>query len=127
MAIYVLKPFDRNTKADGIDDGKLSIAALEVIAGRYEANLGGGIYKKRIPLTKGKSSGARAVIAFKIDKHLFFVNGYAKSAVKSTIREMTETELLLYKQVAKELFNLTTEQARRAIRAGKMREVQCDG
>ncbi|KJV30208.1 type II toxin-antitoxin system RelE/ParE family toxin [Pantoea sp. SM3] len=127
MAICVLKPFDRNTKTEGLDDGRLCTAALEVIAGQYEANLGGGVYKKRIPLGKGKSSGARAVIAFKMGKHLFFVNGYAKSTVKSTTREMAESDLILYKQLAKELFNLTADQATQAINMGKMREVKCDG
>lgn len=64
MAIYVLKPFDRNTKGDAIDSAKLCKAALEVIAGIYEASFGGGVYKKRIPLVAGKSGGARAVVAF---------------------------------------------------------------
>lgn len=50
MAIYVLKPFDRNTKGDAIDSAKLCKAALEVMAGIYEASFGGGVYKKRIPL-----------------------------------------------------------------------------
>lgn len=50
MAIYVLKAFDKNTKGDGIDDAALCKAAQEVISGKYEASLGGGVFKKRIPL-----------------------------------------------------------------------------
>lgn len=86
-----------------------------------------GYIRNAFPLGKGKSSGARAVIAFKMGKHLFFVNGYAKSTVKSTMREMAESDLILYKQLAKELFNLTADQATQAINMGKMREVKCDG
>lgn len=127
MAIYVLKPFDRNTKSANIDDVRLCTAAREVIAGIFEANFGGGVFKKRIPLSQGKSGGARAVVAFKINNHLFFVNGYAKSSVKQVGREIPESDLLIYKQVAKEMFNLTPEQASQAIRMGKMREVHCDG
>ncbi|WP_210080401.1 type II toxin-antitoxin system RelE/ParE family toxin [Pantoea endophytica] len=124
MAIYVLKPFDRNTKGDAINSAKLCKAALEVMA---EASFGRGVYKKRIPLVAGKSGGARAVVAFKTEKHLFFVNGYAKSAFKSSGREISESDLALYKEVAKQLFEMTSEQAKVAIKTGKMREVKCDG
>lgn len=127
MAIYVLKPFDRNFKGDMIADIKLCLAARKLIAGQYDASLGGGVYKKRIPLGAGKSGGARAIVAFKSQKHLFFVNGYAKSTTKSGIREIKEDELNLYRQVASQLFAMTTEQERAAIKARKMREVICDG
>lgn len=124
MAIYVLKPFDRNTKGDAINSAKLCKAALEVMA---EASFGRGVYKKRIPLVAGKSGGARAVVAFKTEKHLFFINGYAKSAFKSSGREISESDLALYKEVAKQLFEMTSEQAKVAIKTGKMHEVKCDG
>ncbi|ORM65473.1 hypothetical protein PRCB_22065 [Pantoea rodasii] len=127
MAIYVLKPFDRNTKVDNIDDAKLCVAALEIMSGVYEANFGGGVYKKRIRLDAGKSGGARAIVAFKMDSHLYFVNGYAKSAVRHAGREISESDLQLYKQLAKQMFSMTSEQVRLAIRFGKMREVKCDG
>ena len=104
MAIYVLKPFDRNFKGEMIADTKLCLAARELIAGQYEASLGGGVYKKRIPLGAGKSGGARAIVAFKSQKNLFFVNGYAKSTTKSGIREIKEDELNLYRHVASQLF-----------------------
>jgi hypothetical protein len=122
-----LKPFDRNTKGDNIGDAKLCIAAHEVMVGIYEASFGGGVFKKRIPLDAGKSGGARAIVAFKTEKHLFFVNGYAKSATKSSVREIAESDLVLYKQVAKQLFEMTSEQASVAVKTGKMREVKCDG
>ncbi len=86
MAIYVLKPFDRNTKGDAIDSAKLCKAALEVMAGIYEASFGGGVYKKRIPLVAGKSGGARAVVAFKTEKHFFsstaMLNPHSKVVVE---------------------------------------------
>lgn len=59
MANYVLRPFDRSLKSVGIDDEKLCNAARELRAGQFEANLGGNLYKKRIPLMRGKSCGAR--------------------------------------------------------------------
>ncbi|MDP9568998.1 UNVERIFIED_ORG: hypothetical protein J2806_004687 [Kosakonia oryzae] len=128
MSIYVLKAFDKNTKGDGIDDATLCEAAQEVISGKYEASLGGGVFKKRIPLPgTGKSGGARAVIAFKTGKHLFFLNGYAKSATSSNGKEIPDDVLKAYRKFAADLFGMTQAQIDAHVRAETMREVKCDG
>ncbi|MEI2265273.1 type II toxin-antitoxin system RelE/ParE family toxin [Erwinia sp. CGal63] len=127
MAIFVLKPFDKNLKGTDINDDKIRQAAREVTAGCYEANLGGHVYKKRIPLAAGKSGGARAVIVFKLEQHLFFVNGYAKSSAKKSGKEISDSELDAYRRVAADLLAMPPETVARAIAAGKMREVKSDG
>ncbi|QGY31495.1 type II toxin-antitoxin system RelE/ParE family toxin [Pantoea cypripedii] len=127
MTNYVLKPFDRNLKGTDVDNGKLCKAAKEVMAGHYEANLGGDVYKKRIPLNRGKSYGARVIIAFKSGQDLFFMNGWVKNDVKKNSKEIPDAELAFYKAVAVQLMCMTPEQAQIAIKAGKMREVKCDG
>jgi len=83
MSIFVLKPFDRNLKRYSIPEDKLFNAAREIMAGQYEADLGGGVFKKRIALDAGKSGGARSVIIFKYGRNLFFVNGCSKSDIKN--------------------------------------------
>ncbi|MEZ0581417.1 type II toxin-antitoxin system RelE/ParE family toxin [Erwinia sp. STN24] len=127
MAIFVLKPFDRSLKGTGIDNDKIRQAAREVIAGYYEASLGGHVYKKRIPLEAGKSGGARAVVVFKLQQHLFFVNGYPKSAAKKAGKEISASELEAYRKIAAELFTMSPEIVEKALAAGKMREVKFDG
>lgn len=84
MSIFVLKPFDRNLKRYSISEEKLFSAAREIMAGQYEADLGGGVFKKRIALDAGKSGGARSVIIFKYGGNLFFVNGWSKSDIKKS-------------------------------------------
>ena len=120
MAIYVLKPFDRNFKGDMIADIKLCLAARELIAGQYEASLGGGVYKNAF-----RSAPAKAAEPERLSrsnrKTPVFVNGYAKSTTKSGIREIKEDELNLYRQVASQLFAMTTEQERAAIKAKNAR------
>lgn len=44
MSVYILKPFDRNLKRSNIPERKLSNAAREVMAGQYEADLGGCVF-----------------------------------------------------------------------------------
>lgn len=127
MTNYVLKPFDKNLKGTEIDNQKLCKAAKDVLAGQYEANLGGDIYKKRIPLARGKSYGARVIIAFKSGQNLFFMNGWVKNNVKKNSKEIPDDELAFYKAIAVQLMSMTPEQVLIAIKAGKMREVKCDG
>ncbi|QCP62111.1 hypothetical protein FCN45_22235 (plasmid) [Pantoea sp. SO10] len=52
---------------------------------------------------------------------------FTRSAFKSSGLEISESDLALYKEVAKQLFEMTSEQAKVAINTGKMREVKCDG
>lgn len=126
MAIFVLKPFDRNLKGAGIDDGRIRQAAREVMAGQYDANLGGHVYKKRLPLEAGKSGGARAVIVFKLQQHLFFVNGYSKSSAKKSGKEISVSELESYRRIAADLLAMPSAILEKAKATGKMREVKCD-
>ncbi|WP_442958937.1 type II toxin-antitoxin system RelE/ParE family toxin [Providencia sp. PROV129] len=47
-------------------------AVMDVFAGQYEAHLGSGVIKKRLPLQgKGKSGGVRMLIFYKQGRHLF--------------------------------------------------------
>lgn len=127
MAIYVLRAFDKNTKGEEIGDAKLCTAALEIMEGKYEASLGGGVFKKRIPLKAGKSGGARAVVAFKLGKNLFFVNGYSKSDTRGSGKEIPEDILKAYRRFAADLLALTPMQIDAQKRAHTLREVKCNG
>lgn len=59
---------------------QLSAAAEEVLAGLYEADLGGGVCKKRIALQgRGKSGSARVLVAMRCEAAVFFLAGRLKS------------------------------------------------
>ncbi|STX52141.1 Uncharacterized protein conserved in bacteria [Legionella busanensis] len=48
--------------------------------GLFDANLGGNVYKKRIPLdNKGKRGGARTIVAFRFNNKAFFIYSFAKN------------------------------------------------
>lgn len=89
--------------------------------GLYEANLGGNVYKKRIPLAgRGKRGGARALVAFKLHKTAIFVYGFTKNE-KGNISN-AEKEAL--QALAKLYFSYSKEELNQAIRAGKLIEVR---
>lgn len=59
----------------------LKIAAKDIMAGVYEANLGGHVYKKRVSnsMSKGKSGGSRLIVAYKKGHTLFFMYAFNKN------------------------------------------------
>lgn len=127
MSIFVLKPFDRNLKRYRIPEDQLFNAAREIIAGQYEADLGGGVFKKRLPLGAGKRSGARSVIVFSCGGNLFFVNGWSKGDIKKHGgKEISEDDLASYRILAKQLLAMSASEINKALTAGIMRELTCN-
>ncbi|MBS0655561.1 MAG: type II toxin-antitoxin system RelE/ParE family toxin [Verrucomicrobia bacterium] len=121
MRIFKNKAFDRWANGVELSDDDLKLAVSEISNGLYEANLGGNIYKKRIALQgRGKSSGARTIVAFKADKHTFFIYGFAKNE-RANISEQEEIAL---KKLAKIYFGFSDVQITQAIQAGQLVEVK---
>jgi hypothetical protein len=80
MTVYATKDFARFARKAGLHDTKLVQAAKDVAAGKFDADLGGGVYKQRVARDgEGKSGGFRTIIVFKIGGHSFFAHGFAKS------------------------------------------------
>ena len=79
MHVFKLKTFARWAKKL-VSDAALCQAAREVEQGIFEANLGGGVCKKRIALGgRGKSGSVRTLIAIRHGSALFFLVGREKS------------------------------------------------
>jgi Uncharacterized protein conserved in bacteria len=53
VSVYKTKKFDRIARKLHLADADIIQAAREVITGHYEADLGGGVIKKRVALSKG--------------------------------------------------------------------------
>lgn len=125
MTIYVHKRFDQSFKKIALCDQIVLEAAEQVIQGEFEANLGGGVIKKRISLQEGKRGGARTIIFFKFNHHLFFYDGWAKSQLSDKRgREIEDDELESYKRLAKALLKADQEQLNALCKSGILREVK---
>ncbi len=86
-------------------------------------NLGGQIFKKRVALSgRGKSSGARTLVAYRIGSTAFFIYGFARN-VKDNIRA---DELKALKASADILLGYNNEELSRAIKAGELIKVISD-
>lgn len=121
MRIFKVKAFARWARSQRITDKALRVAVTEMRDGLIEANLGGGVYKKRIAASgRGKSGGARTIVAFKTDSHTFFLFGFLKNEQEN----IDKKELKALKQFARSLFELRDEQIERLINNGDLSEVK---
>ena len=101
-------------------DTLLCQAVEEMVKGLIDADLGGGVFKKRIALPgKGKSGSVRTLLATNRHDRWFFVFGFEKNDRGNiTTKELEALQLL-----ADDLLSLKEEQIRRAIIDGALLEV----
>ena len=123
MKIYKSKWFDRWARKQGLTSAVLCVAVREMVAGLFDADLGGGLLKKRIGRPgQGKSGGFRTLVATNKGNRWIFVFGFPKSA-RGNIDE-DEDEAL--KKLATHLLSLTAQAMGKAQQAGELIEVDCD-
>ena len=123
MAIYKTRWFDRWARKEGLTTPSLCAAVREMGAGLYDADLGGGLVKKRIARPgQGKSGGFRTLVATNRGDRWVFVFGFPKNE-RSNIDKDEEQAL---KAVAAHLLSLTAQAISKAQRAGEVIEVNCD-
>ncbi len=92
-------------------------------AGLFDADLGGGLLKKRIARPgQGKSGGFRTLVATNKGNRWFFVFGFQKNE-RSNI-DKDEQEAL--KKLAAHLLSLTSPAIGNAKGKGELMEVNCD-
>ena len=78
--VFKTRTFARWSCKEGLPDRTLCAAVAEIAAGLVDANLGGNIYKKRVPMPgRGKSGGARVLVATRLAGRWFFLFGFAKN------------------------------------------------
>ncbi|HHQ42527.1 MAG TPA: type II toxin-antitoxin system RelE/ParE family toxin [Chromatiales bacterium] len=114
------RPFTRWMRRAGVTDGDLARAVGEMARGLVDADLGGGLLKKRIPLPgRGRRGGARVIVAARRNQRWFFLYGFAKNERET----LTPAELRALRELGKEFLRLDERGLSRALRAGALAEV----
>lgn len=120
IAIYKTKGFTRWADQEGVADSVL-YAAVEALRNGGGNALGGHVHKIRVALgSRGKSGGARTLIAYKENHHVFFVYGFAKNQQSN----IGPKELKALKKLAKELLGYTDRGISKAVACGELYEVK---
>lgn len=125
MRVFKGRYFDRWATGEGIDDASLCVAAAEAFAGRFDADLGGYLFKKRIGRRDGgKSSGYRTILGFrKADSsRIFFLYGFPKNAQAN----ITQKERNALSTDATALVNLTDDQVKALKARRAIVEMECE-
>ena len=103
-----------------LTDATLCDAVQEMSLGLIDADLGGGLVKKRVGLAgRGKRGGARTLVATNKNKRWFFVFGFEKNERTN----IDEDELDALQELAAELLVRTDEELKIAIADGALKEI----
>ncbi|HOY86703.1 type II toxin-antitoxin system RelE/ParE family toxin [Methylotenera sp. L2L1] len=119
--IFKTRHFHRWMSKTDLSDQSLCYAISEMIEGLVDAHLGGSIVKKRVA-GRGKSSGARTIVATNFGNHWFFLYGFEKN-VRANI---TDNELDALKEIATDLLALNDDALTYAVAQGKLLEIYYD-
>ncbi len=120
MRIFKTRVFSGWARKERISDQSLRLAVKEMELGLFDVSLGNGIYKKRVPVQgRGKSGGARTILAYKSNKRAFFMYGFLKSD-KSNI---SQKELCSFRGVASDLILADELTLKRLLVSGKIKEI----
>jgi hypothetical protein len=123
MSVYLTKEFARFARKAGLADVKLLQAAADVVAGRCDADLSGGVFKQRVAREGGgKSGGFRTIILFRVGSHCFFAHGFAKSDKAN----VSTKDLKALKGLADLLLGFSNARIESAIDVGELIEVMSD-
>jgi hypothetical protein len=118
--VYKTRHFNRWAAKASLSDDLLHRAVVEMANGLIDADLGGGVVKKRIALPgRGKSGSARTLLATNRDDRWIFIFGFEKNE-RANISDKERDALLM---AAKDLLGLTNQQLQDAVNEGSLLEV----
>jgi len=119
--IYKTRHFARWARKAGLNNSLLETAVLEIKSGLLDADLGGGIVKKRIALPgRGKRGSTRTLLATNMDDRWFFIFGFEKNEREN----ISENELSTLRKLAKDLLGMTVTQITVSVGEGSLVEVE---
>jgi hypothetical protein len=118
--VFKTRHFARWMRKTDLSNSSLCDAVAQMSEGLIDADLGGGVVKKRIALPgRGKSAGARTLLATNKGTRWFFVFGFEKNDRAN----ISTPELEALQALAQELLARTGAQLDQAIKANTLEEI----
>ena len=123
MNIYLSKAFTRLARRDGLPDVHICQAIGEMNEGLIDADLGAGLFKKRIAMSgQGKRGGWRSLLGFQVGNKAFFLYLFPKSRRDN----INAAEMKVLKRLTKYYLILKPAEIKAALQCGELREVHCN-
>ena len=118
--VFKVKTFARWAK-HVLTDAQLFAAAMEIMQGRYEADLGAGICKKRIAKAgQGKRGAVRALVVLHSVQAIFYLVGREKSDPGS---DFSTADVAAAKIIGSALQAASTAQLEALVADGLLKEI----
>lgn len=125
MRVFLNKWFLRWTKDERVSAATIWSAAQEIATGNFEADLGGLLFKKRIPRqNEGKRSGYRVLVGFRKQgcSRVVFLYAFGKNQRAN----ITANEKKALQLVAKAFMDCTDKQLEELLANNEYSEVRND-
>lgn len=121
--VFKTRSFARWMRKTELTDAGLCQAVKEMVAGLIDADLGGGVVKKRVGLAgRGKRGGARTLLATNKSDRWFFVFGFEKNERAN----IDDEELEALCDLAADLLGRTAHQLDASVVDGTLQEICYD-
>jgi len=118
--VFKTRTFARWSRKAQVSDLTLRKAITEMAAGLIDADLGGSVYKKRVPLPgRGKSGGARVLVAARHSNRWFLLYGFGKNEQAN----IDDRELAALQKLASALLSMTSAQLEHAVTKRELVEI----
>jgi hypothetical protein len=118
--VFKTRPFSRWARKAGLIDAALCVAVAEMANGLIDADLGGGVVKKRVALPgRGKSGGSRTLVATNKADRWFFVFGFEKNERAN----INDKELEALQATAADLLKLSADELDDAVTQEILQEI----
>jgi len=118
--VFKTKTFRRWSRKAGLSDEVLCSAVEEMLEGLIDAELGGHVFKKRVPVPgRGKRGGARTIVGSNLEDRWFFLFGFEKKDREA----IDNRELAALQTIAAALLAMEPKLLDKAIVAGELEEI----
>ena len=118
--VFKTRTFRRWSRKANVDDEVLCASVKEMTQGLIDADLGGRVFKKRIPIAgRGKRGGARTIVGSNLQDRWFFLFGFEKKD-RQTI---DDRELGALQVIAAALLAMEPKLLEKAVAEGELEEI----
>jgi hypothetical protein len=123
IPIYANRWFAKFAAKEKISDATLADAVHRAESGLIDADLGSGLIKQRIARQgEGKSGGYRSLLIFRSGERAIFVFAFAKNERAN----LKSAETKVYRKAAGIMLELSDDQIKTEVEAGRLVEVKDD-
>jgi hypothetical protein len=118
--VFKTRHFSRWMRKTALTDNSLCVAVLEMVQGLIDADLGGGVLKKRVGLAgRGKRGGTRTLVATNKGNRWFFLLGFEKNDRAN----ISDAEKEALQSIAQDLLGRTGKDLETQVDDGTLQEI----